>query len=59
MGLTCDPVGGLVQIPCIERNGIAAEKALKLGTLALLEDGTAKKSRSTKSSKPCCKQGAT
>lgn len=43
LGLTCDPVGGLVQIPCIERNGIAAEKALKLGTLALLEDGTDKK----------------
>ncbi|QEY24335.1 L-serine ammonia-lyase [Neisseria animalis] len=43
LGLTCDPVGGLVQIPCIERNGIAAEKALKLGTLALLEDGMDKK----------------
>ena len=43
LGLTCDPVGGLVQIPCIERNGIAAEKALKLGALALLEDGTDKK----------------
>ncbi|KLT72877.1 serine dehydratase [Neisseria arctica] len=43
LGLTCDPVGGLVQIPCIERNGIAAEKALKLGALALLEDGTGKK----------------
>ena len=43
LGLTCDPVGGLVQIPCIERNGIAAEKALKLGALALLEDGNDKK----------------
>ena len=43
LGLTCDPVGGLVQIPCIERNGIAAETALKLGALALLEDGTDKK----------------
>ena len=43
LGLTCDPVGGLVQIPCIERNGIAAEKALKLATLALLEDGIDKK----------------
>mgnify|MGYP003701455845 FL=1 len=43
LGLTCDPVGGLVQIPCIERNGIAAEKALKLGALALLEDGHDKK----------------
>ena len=39
LGLTCDPVAGLVQVPCIERNGIAAEKALKLGALALLEDG--------------------
>ena len=43
MGLTCDPVGGLVQIPCIERNGIAAETALKLGAMALLEDGSNKK----------------
>ena len=43
LGLTCDPVGGLVQIPCIERNGIAAGKALKLGALALLEDGNDKK----------------
>lgn len=39
LGLTCDPVGGLVQIPCIERNGIAAEKAIKLAGLALLEEG--------------------
>ena len=39
LGLTCDPIAGLVQVPCIERNGIAAEKALKLGALALLEDG--------------------
>lgn len=43
LGLTCDPVGGLVQIPCIERNGIGAEKAIKLGSLALLEDGLSKK----------------
>ena len=43
LGLTCDPVGGLVQIPCIERNGIAAEKALKLATLALLEEARDKK----------------
>ena len=43
LGLTCDPVGGLVQIPCIERNGIAAETALKLGAMALLEDGSNKK----------------
>lgn len=39
LGLTCDPVGGLVQIPCIERNGVAAEKAIKIAQLALLEDG--------------------
>ncbi|MDQ7990903.1 MAG: L-serine ammonia-lyase, partial [Candidatus Dactylopiibacterium sp.] len=39
LGLTCDPVGGLVQIPCIERNGIAAEKAINVAELALLEDG--------------------
>lgn len=39
LGLTCDPVAGLVQVPCIERNGIAAEKAIKLAQLSLLEDG--------------------
>ncbi len=39
LGMTCDPVAGLVQIPCIERNGVAAEKAIKLTYLALLEDG--------------------
>lgn len=43
LGLTCDPVGGLVQVPCIERNGIAAEKAIKLAQLSLLEDGEHKK----------------
>ncbi len=43
LGLTCDPVGGLVQIPCIERNGIAAEKAIKLAGLALLEEGSHQK----------------
>lgn len=43
LGLTCDPVAGLVQIPCIERNGIAAEKAIKLAYLALMEDGKNKK----------------
>ncbi|AOX99347.1 L-serine ammonia-lyase [Jeongeupia sp. USM3] len=39
LGLTCDPVGGLVQIPCVERNGVAAEKAIKCAQLAILEDG--------------------
>lgn len=43
LGMTCDPVGGLVQIPCIERNGVGAEKAIKLAYLALMEDGKNKK----------------
>jgi L-serine dehydratase len=40
LGLTCDPVGGLVQIPCIERNAIAAVKAINAARLALHGDGT-------------------
>ena len=40
LGLTCDPVGGLVQIPCIERNGMAAVKALTAARIALRGDGT-------------------
>lgn len=40
LGLTCDPVGGLVQIPCIERNAVAAATALTASRLALLGDGT-------------------
>lgn len=43
LGMTCDPVEGLVQIPCIERNGVGAEKAIKLTYLALMEDGKHKK----------------
>ena len=43
LGMTCDPIGGLVQIPCIERNGVAAEKAIKLAELALMEEGSHKK----------------
>ena len=39
LGLTCDPVGGLVQIPCIERNAIAAVKAVAAARLALRGDG--------------------
>ncbi len=38
--MTCDPVGGLVQIPCIERNAVAASTALTASRLALLGDGT-------------------
>lgn len=40
LGLTCDPVGGLVQIPCIERNAVASVTALTASRLALLGDGT-------------------
>ncbi|MEY5101088.1 MAG: hypothetical protein RJA36_3807, partial [Pseudomonadota bacterium] len=40
LGLTCDPVGGLVQIPCIERNAIAAVKALNAARMALRGDGS-------------------
>jgi len=40
LGLTCDPVGGLVQIPCIERNAIAAVKAINGARMALRGDGT-------------------
>jgi L-serine dehydratase len=39
LGLTCDPVGGLVQIPCIERNAVAAIKAITAARLAVREDG--------------------
>ena len=39
LGLTCDPIGGLVQIPCIERNAIGAVKAIDASRLALLGDG--------------------
>ena len=39
LGLTCDPVAGLVQIPCIERNAIAAAKAINAARLALHGDG--------------------
>jgi L-serine dehydratase len=39
LGLTCDPVGGLVQIPCIERNGMAAVQAIAAARLALLGSG--------------------
>lgn len=38
LGMTCDPIGGLVQIPCIERNGVAASRAIDIARLALLEE---------------------
>jgi L-serine dehydratase len=39
LGLTCDPVGGLVQIPCIERNAVGAVKAINAARMALAGDG--------------------
>ncbi|MET8120430.1 L-serine ammonia-lyase [Micromonospora sp. NPDC005189] len=42
LGLTCDPVGGLVQIPCIERNAVASIKAITAARLALRGDGVHK-----------------
>ena len=42
LGLTCDPVGGLVQIPCIERNAIASVKAINAARLCLHGDGSHK-----------------
>lgn len=39
LGLTCDPIAGLVQIPCIERNVFAASRALSHNTFAMLSDG--------------------
>ena len=40
LGLTCDPIGGLVQIPCIERNAMASVKAIHAARMALKGDGT-------------------
>jgi L-serine dehydratase len=39
LGLTCDPIGGLVQIPCIERNAMGAVKAVNATSLSLLGNG--------------------
>jgi L-serine dehydratase len=40
LGLTCDPIGGLVQVPCIERNAMASIKAINAARIALRGDGT-------------------
>lgn len=40
LGMTCDPIGGLVQIPCIERNGMGAVKAITAASLSLHSDGS-------------------
>ena len=42
LGLTCDPIGGLVQIPCIERNAMGAVKAINAARLSMRGDGTHK-----------------
>jgi L-serine dehydratase len=42
LGMTCDPIEGLVQIPCIERNGVAASKAIDIAKLSLLESEAGK-----------------
>jgi L-serine dehydratase len=42
LGMTCDPIGGLVQIPCIERNAFGAIKAINAASLALRGDGSHK-----------------
>ena len=39
-GMTCDPIGGLVQVPCIERNAMGAVKAINACSLSMLGDGT-------------------
>ena len=40
LGLTCDPVAGLVQVPCIERNAVGSIKAIEAARLTMLGDGT-------------------
>ena len=40
LGLTCDPIGGLVQIPCIERNTMGSVQAVNCAKLSLMGDGT-------------------
>ena len=40
LGMTCDPIGGLVQIPCIERNSMGAMKAITAARIAMRGDGT-------------------
>ena len=40
LGLTCDPIGGLVQIPCIERNAMGSIKAIDASRIAMIGDGT-------------------
>lgn len=59
LGLTCDPVLGLVQIPCIERNVFAASRSISHAAYALLSDGRATGSATTRSWKPCARRART
>lgn len=45
LGMTCDPIGGLVQIPCIERNAFGAVKAVNAARMAMRDTGQHKVSR--------------
>ena len=58
LGMTCDPIGGLVQIPCIERNAFGAVKAIAAASLALHGDGSTA-FRWTASSPPCARPAPT
>ncbi len=40
LGITCDPVAGLVEVPCIERDAVGAVKAIEAARLAMIGDGT-------------------
>ena len=56
LGMTCDPVGGRVQIPCIERNAMGAIKAINASRMALKGDASTT-CRWTRSSRPCARRG--
>ena len=53
LGLTCDPVGGLVQIPCIERNAVASVKAITAARMAVARRRATPRRRWTRRSRPC------
>ena len=58
LGMTCDPVGGLVQVPCIERNALGAVKAVTAASLAIKGDGSIS-CRSTPRSRRCARPAST
>ena len=59
LGLTCDPVGGLVQIPCIERNAIASVKADQRRPARAAAATASTRSPSTRRSRPCARPAPT